>query len=84
MNNFDKLIPVDGKEGWYRDPSSNAIVNANSSDYDKYMASYNKRQAEEIEKRALQNEVSALKSEMGDIKALLLTLVQNQRTHYDD
>ena len=79
MNDFENLVPVDGKEGLFRDPSSNAIINANVDEYDKYMASYNKRQKEEIEKRALQNEVSALKSEMSDIKALLLTLVQNQK-----
>jgi wobble nucleotide-excising tRNase len=75
----EKLIPVDGKEGWYRDPSSNAIINANLSEYDKYMASYNKRQKEEMEKKALQKEVSDLKSDMSDIKALLLTLVKNQQ-----
>ena len=45
-----KLIPVEGKEGWFRDPSSNAIVNGNQSDYDKYMASYNKRQKERTDK----------------------------------
>lgn len=75
----EKLIPVDGKEGWYRDPSSNAIINANLSEYDKYMASYNKRQKEEIDKKALQKEVSDLKSDMSAIKALLLTLVKNQQ-----
>ena len=80
----DDLIPVEGKDGWYRDPSSNAIINANRTEYDKYMATYNRRQKEIAEKETLQNEVSRLKSEMSDIKALLLTLVQNQRRHYDD
>jgi len=75
----EELIPVEGKEGWFRDPSSNAIVNGNQSDYDKYMASYNRRQQEKTDKQALQKEVSQLKSEMSDIKALLLTLVQNQK-----
>ena len=75
----EELIPVEGKEGWFRDPSSNAIVNGNQSDCDKYMASYNRRQREKSEKEALQNEVSQLKSEMSDIKSLLLTLVQNQK-----
>lgn len=84
MNNFENLIPVDGKEGLFRDPSSNAIINANFDEYDKYMATYNKRQKEKQEQQALQNQVSQLKSEMSDIKALLLTLVQNQRKHYDD
>jgi hypothetical protein len=77
--NSEDLIPVEGREGWYRDPSSGAIVNGNQSDYDKYMASYNKRQQEEMEKKALQKEVSDLKSDMSDIKSLLLTLVQNQK-----
>ncbi len=78
MNNED-LIPVEGKEGWYRDPSSGAIVNGNQSEYAKYMASYNRREKEKLEKRTLQKEVSQLKSEMSDIKSLLLTLVQNQK-----
>ena len=78
-NKFEDMIPVEGHDGWYRDPSSNAIVNANQSDYDKYMASYNRRQKDKTDKETLQNEVSQLKSEMGDIKALLLTLVQNQK-----
>lgn len=81
---MDELIPVDGKEGWYRDPSTNAIINGNMSEYDKYMATYNARQIDKINKEALQKEVSDLKSEMGDIKSLLLTLVQNQDKHYDD
>ena len=68
------LIPVEGKDGWFRDPDSNAIVNANTSDYDKYMATYNKRQKEISEKKALQNHVSELKSEISEIKSLLKTL----------
>jgi hypothetical protein len=84
QNNFENMIPVDGHDGWYRDPSSNAIVNANQSEYDKYMASYNRRKQEKIDKEALQTEVSELKSEMSDIKALLLTLVQNQDKHHDN
>ena len=68
------LIPVEGKDGWFRDPDSNAIVNANTSDYDKYMATYNKRQKEISEKKALLNDVSELKSEISEIKSLLKTL----------
>ncbi len=79
MNEYEGLIPVEGKEGLYRDPDSNAIVCGNDDEYDKYMASYNKRQKEAAEKRALQNEVSELKSEMSEIKTLLLTLVQNKK-----
>ena len=68
------LIPVDGKEGWYRDPNTNAIINANQTEYDKYMATYNKRQKDISERKALQTEVSELKSEISEIKSLLKTL----------
>ena len=75
-DDLPELIPVEGKDGFYRDASSTAIVKDNPDEYDKYMASYNKRQKEAADKRALQNEVSELKSEMSEIKSLLLTLVQ--------
>ena len=73
-----ELIPVEGKDGWFRDPNTNAIVNTNQSEYDKYMATYNKRQKEKDKNLALQKEVSELKSEMSDIKSLLLTLVKSK------
>ena len=38
------LIPVDQKEGWFRDPDSHAVVNCNKTQYEQYMASYNKRE----------------------------------------
>ena len=78
-DDLPELIPVEGKEGVYRDISSNAIIKDNQDEYDKYMASYNKRQKEAADKRALQNEVSELKSEMSEIKSLLLTLVQDKK-----
>jgi len=46
------------------------------------MASYRSAEKKEQEFQTLQNEVSELKSELGDIKSLLLTLVQNQ--NHDD
>ena len=78
-DDLPEFIPVEGKEGSYRDVSSTAIVKDNQDEYDKYMASYNKRQKEAADKQALQNEVSELKSEMSEIKTLLLTLVQDKK-----
>ena len=37
----DGLVPVQGRDGWFRDPDSNAIVNCNKTQYDEYMAAYN-------------------------------------------
>ena len=72
----EDLIPVEGREGWYRDPDSNAIVNCNVSEYDNYMAAYNRRENKEKKLTTLQDEVSELKSDIGEIKNLLKSLLQ--------
>ena len=75
---FRKLIPVEGKEGWYRDPLTNAIVNNNTSEYDKYMKAFNKRQKQEVTIETLQTEVDEVKSDLKDIKGLLKTIIELQ------
>lgn len=72
----EDLIPVEGREGWYRDPESNAIVNCNMSEYDNYMAAFNRRSKKEQKLETLQDEVSGLKSDIGEIKNLLKSLLQ--------
>ena len=72
----EDLIPVEGREGWYRDPDSNAIVNCNVSEYDNYMEAYNRRENKEKKLTTLQDEVSELKSDIGEIKNLLKSLLQ--------
>ncbi len=69
-------IPVKNHADWFRDPSSGSLTCANKREYDNYMRGYIAEQKEKEEFQALQNDVSALKSELGDIKSLLLTLVQ--------
>ena len=71
-----QLIPVEGREGWFRDPDSNAIVNCNQSEYDNYMAAYRRRETKEKKMTTLQDEVSELKSDIGEIKNLLKSLLQ--------
>tara|TARA_A100001388_G_scaffold11105_1_gene7746 strand:+ start:7457 stop:7702 length:246 start_codon:yes stop_codon:yes gene_type:complete len=72
------LIPVDGKEGWYRDPLTNAIINNNKSEYEKYMSAYNKRAKTEVTIETLQTEVDEVKSDLKDIKGLLKSLLELQ------
>ena len=69
------LIPVENREGWFRDPDSHAIVNCNKSQYDQYMASYNKRENKEKAFTTLQKEVSGLKSDISDMKSMLTQLL---------
>ena len=70
------LIPVDQKEGWFRDPDSHAVVNCNKTQYEQYMASYNKREKKEQSFNTLQNDVELLKSDISDMKNMLLQLVE--------
>ena len=70
------LIPVENREGWFRDPESHAVVNCNKSQYEQYMASYNKREKKEKSFNTLQNDVDALKSDISDMKSMLLKLVE--------
>ena len=72
------LIPVENREGWFRDPESHAVVNCNKSQYEKYMASYNKREKKEKSFNTLQNDVDALKSDISDMKSMLLQLVEKK------
>ena len=74
----DNLIPVTDREGWFRDPDSNAIVNCNKSQYDQYMASYNKREKKEKSFNTLQNDVDALKSDISDMKSMLTQLLEKK------
>ena len=76
--------PIKDKDGWYKDTESGAIISAETREYQKYMKAYRASQQKEKDMEALQKEVSELKSDMGDIKSLLLTLVQNQEKHHDN
>jgi len=71
-------IPVKDKANWFRDSTAGSVQCADASFYQKYMAAHKAEQVKKDEFNTLQNEVSELKSDMGEIKSLLLTLVQNQ------
>ena len=75
MDPEDQLIPVEGHEGWFRDPSSNAVINCDVKAYDDYIAKYEARQKKKLADNALPNDVNLLKSEMSDIKDLLQLLL---------
>ena len=75
------LIPVKGKDGWYRDPDSNAVVNCNKTEYDDYMAAYNKRKQKDAKFEALQTDVDAVKLDLNEIKSLLKQIIVNGENH---
>ena len=74
----DDLIPVENRDGWFRDPESNAVVNCNKTQYEQYMASYNKRQKKDDDFDSLQNDVDLLKSDISDMKSMLTLLLEKK------
>ena len=75
------LVPVKGKDGWDRDPESNAVVNCNKTEYDDYMAAYNKRKQKDAKFEALQTDVDAVKLDLNEIKSLLKQIIVNGENH---
>lgn len=69
------LISVEGHSNFRRDSRTNAIINTNSSDYEKYISEReNKKNLEETVKNTVK-ELSELKSEIGEIKEMLLKII---------
>ena len=66
-----ELIPVEGYTTLGRDPSSNSIINTDSTQYDAYIKARNAARKKE---RSLQD----LKDEVAELKALLMDVVKKQ------
>jgi len=70
-----ELIKVKDQPNLMRDPSSNAILNDNQSDYDEYIARRDAVNKEKEKSLNVEEDVANLKSELSEIKSLLKELV---------
>lgn len=66
---------VDGHEGLYRDPYSNAIIMMDESAAEKARAAKAARKKQMEEQEELKNKVNTLAADMNEIKTLLKTMV---------
>ena len=66
-----ELIPVEGYTTLGRDPSSNSIINTDSTQYDAYIKARNQARKKD---RAMQE----LRDEVAELKALLMDVVKKQ------
>ena len=66
-----ELIPVEGYTTLGRDPSSNSIINTDSTQYDAYIKARNQARKKD---RAMQE----LKDEVAELRALLMDVVKKQ------
>tara|TARA_B100001996_G_scaffold158024_1_gene120478 strand:- start:535 stop:756 length:222 start_codon:yes stop_codon:yes gene_type:complete len=69
MNDFIEVIPVEGHTTLGRDPTSNAILNSDDTQYEAY------RKAR-LETKKKEHELSTLRSEVAELKDIVNTLVQ--------
>ena len=60
-----------------RDMDSNAIVNQNQSEYDKFMSLSKKKYKEQNELDTMKSDINSLKDDMKEIKSLLKSLARN-------
>ena len=71
MEDIIDLIPVEGHQTLGRDPTSNAILNTDTTQYDAYIKARNETRKKE---RSLQD----LKDEVEELKRLVNHLVQKE------
>ena len=65
------LIPIEGRDGYFRDTRSNAIINKNSSDYNSYIASRKKLTSDKERIDTIETELDGIKGDLSDIKMML-------------
>lgn len=66
------MLKVTGHDSLYRDPSTGAIINNDTSEYTKYREA--RKRAMKFEN--LENDLNNLKNEISEIKSLLVELIK--------
>ena len=74
---MSKFVKVKSDVSLVRDMDSNAIVNKNQSEFDKFISLSKKKYMEKNELDTMKSDLDALKSDMEEIKSLLKTMVRN-------
>ena len=74
---MSKFVKVKSDVSLVRDMDSNAIVNQNQSEYDKFMSLSKKKYKEKNELDTMKSDLDTLKSDMEEIKSLLKSLARN-------
>ena len=69
-------IPVKGKDGFYRDSNTNAILNKNHEEYQNYIANRKRLLDDKDKIKNLEDKVESLSSDIGDIKNMLSSFLK--------
>jgi hypothetical protein len=65
------FIPIEGKDGYFRDTRSNAIINTNQNEYNTYMMNYKKLSSDKERINDIENELGGIKGDLSEIKTML-------------
>ena len=74
------LIPVEGHDGFYRDPHTGAIINTDTNEFEKYVSKRKVLSDNQTRIEQTAKEVEEIKSEISEIKQLLLKLASGINT----
>lgn len=74
---MSKFVKVKSDVSLVRDMDSNAIVNQNQSEFDKFMSLSKKKYKERYELDTMKSDLDALKNDMEEIKSLLKSMARN-------
>lgn len=70
------LIPVKGKDGFYRDSKTNAIVNKNHLEFESYVSARESMNSEKEKIKSMEDEMANIKHDLDEIKELLRKALQ--------
>jgi hypothetical protein len=64
------MLPIEGKDGYFRDTHSNAIINKNGNDFNNYMLNHKKLNSDKERINSIELELNGIKGDLGDIKMM--------------
>lgn len=65
------MLPIEGKDGYFRDTHSNAIINKNANDFNMYMTNHKKLSSDKERINSIECELYTIKDDLCDIKMML-------------
>ena len=65
------LIPIEGKDGYFRDTHSKAVINKNANDFNTYMTNRKKLTSDKQRIDTIETELDGIKGDLSDIKVML-------------
>jgi archaellum component FlaC len=66
-----KMVPIEGKDGYFRDTHSNAVINKNENDFNAYVTNRQKLTTDKERINDIENELGNIKGDLSDIKTML-------------